>query len=71
VSHALTYARIRDDFVGASRRDRTDAYGVKLNYQFRRSMRFGLEYSRTARDSNDPAFEYTRNLVFLSASLAL
>jgi hypothetical protein len=71
VSHALTYARIRDDFVGASRRDSTDAYGVKLNYQFRRSLRFGLEYSRTVRDSNDPAFEYTRNLVFLSASLAL
>lgn len=73
LSHNLSYAHIRSTYLGAgtNRRDETDAIGVKLSYQFRRWARFGAEYIRTDRDSNDPTYRYNRNMLLFSAVLSL
>ena len=73
LSHNLTYARIHDTYLGAgtSRKDETDAIGVKLNYQFRPWARFGAEYTLTDRDSNDPTYRYSRNVLLFTVGLSL
>ena len=73
LSHTLSYANIRDKYLGdaTNRRDDTDAIGVKLHYQFRRWVRFGAEYTYTERDSNDPFYRYERNLVLFTINASI
>jgi len=73
LSHNLTYAHIRDKYLGAGtdRLDETDAIGAKLNYQFRPWARFGAEYTYTDRDSNDPTYRYGRNVLLFTLGLSL
>jgi polysaccharide biosynthesis protein VpsM len=73
LSHNLSYAHIRDTYLGAgtNRRDETNAIGVKINYQFRRWARFGAEFTRTDRDSNEPMDRYRRDLLLFTVALSL
>jgi hypothetical protein len=73
LSHNLTYAHIRDTYLGdgTNRRDDTDAIGAKIHYQFRPWARFGAEYTYTNRDSNDPQYPYRRNVIFFTLGLSL
>ncbi len=73
LSHTLSYAHIRSKYLGggSDRRDDTDAMGVKLQYQFRRWLRFGAEYTHTERDSNDPEYSYRRNVIFFTVNASL
>jgi hypothetical protein len=56
---------------GANRHDRTASGGLRMTYEFRRWMRFGAEFLRSARDSNDPNFDYTRNQLMFLVSATL
>lgn len=73
LSHNLAYSHIRDKYLGpgTDRRDESDAIGVKLSYQFRHWARFGAEYTHTKRDSNDPMYRYTRNVILFTLALSL
>lgn len=84
-SHALSWthdwsSRLRsqllgawrnDEYRGAVREDDTATLGVRLTYQFRRWLRFGVEYLRTNRDSDLDAFDYTRNLILFTVGATL
>jgi hypothetical protein len=62
-----------DQFVGAgsSRKDETGTLGFKVNYQFRRWLKFGLDYTFSDRQSNDPAFNYRKNVILFSVGATL
>jgi polysaccharide biosynthesis protein VpsM len=62
-----------DDFrgQGVSREDDTGTLGFRLNYQFRRWLRFAAEYTYTDRDSTEPATVYKRNYVLFTVGAAL
>ena len=64
-----------DNFFGgqppATRIDDTKTYGLSLTYQFRRWVRFGAEYTRTERESNNSTFDYQRNLLLFSVNATL
>jgi hypothetical protein len=62
-----------DDFRGAgvSREDDTGTLGLRLNYQFRRWLRFAAEYTYTERDSNEPVVVYKRNYVLFTVGATL
>jgi len=62
-----------DEFQGAgvSREDDTRTLGVRLTYQFRRWLRFGVEYVHTDRDSNAALFDYERNLILFTVGATL
>lgn len=73
LSHNLSYAKIRDTYLGSgtNRRDDTDAIGAKLSYQFRPWAKFGVEYTHTKRDSNDPQYPYTRDVLLFTLGVSL
>ena len=73
LSHNLSYTRLHDDFVGAgsTRNDDYDVYGLKVNYQFRRWLKFGAEYTYTKRDSNQQAFDFKQNLLLFTLGATL
>jgi hypothetical protein len=56
---------------GVTRDDDTGSLGLRLYYQFRRWLRFGVEYTYTDRNSNDPVFDYQRNAFSLTLSATL
>jgi hypothetical protein len=60
-----------DKYQGATREDDTRTAGVRLTYQFRRWLRFGVEYLRTDRDSDIQAFDYQRNFILFSVGATL
>jgi hypothetical protein len=62
-----------DDFrgEGVTREDGTGSLGLRLNYQFRRWLRFAAEYTYTDRDSNDPVVVYQRNLILFTIGATL
>ncbi len=62
-----------DDFRGAavSREDDTRTIGARVTYQFRRWLRFGLEYAHTNRDSNVEGLDYKRNLILFTVGAML
>ena len=61
-----------DSFVGASsRKDETDTIGLKVSYQFRRWLRFGLDYTFTDRASNDPTLNYRKNVILFTLGATL
>ena len=56
---------------GVTREDDTGSLGLRLHYQFRRWLRFGVEYTYTDRDSSDSFFDYQRNTFGLTLSATL
>jgi hypothetical protein len=60
-----------DKYQGFSREDNTVLTGVKLNYQFRRWLRFGVDYLHTKRDSDVQTFDYTRNVILFTVGATL
>lgn len=51
--------------------DKTDALGLKLNYQWTRNVKLGVGYDRTDKTSNVATSEYKRNIysIFLNAAI--
>ena len=62
-----------DDYrgVGVTREDEIGTLGARMFYQFRRWLRFGVEYTYTDRDSNDPLVIYQRNVIQLNIGATL
>lgn len=60
-----------DEYQGVAREDETRSAGVRVTYDFRRWLRFGLEYLRTERDSDFEAFDYKRNYFLFTVGATL
>ena len=62
-----------DDFrgVGVTREDDTATLGLRLQYQFRRWLRFGADYTYTDRESNDTTLSYKRNQFMFTVGATL
>jgi hypothetical protein len=56
---------------GVTREDDTASLGLRLHYQFRRWLRFGVEYTYSDRQSNDSTFDYQRNAISLNLNATL
>jgi hypothetical protein len=72
LSHSIQYDYFNDKYKGdSSRDDNTNALGLRMDYRFRRWLKFGAEYQFTHRDSNDPQYRYRRNLILFSLGATL
>jgi len=72
MSHSVGYDFINDKYKGnTTRDDDTNALGLKVDYRFRRWLKFGAEYNFTDRDSNDPQYRYRRNVFMFSLGATL
>ncbi len=61
----------RDEYQGFDRTDNLKSANFKLGYRFRPWLTIGGEYTYTKRDSNQPAFEYDKNLYMLTATASM
>ncbi len=71
VSSVVSLSRNDDDFVGNTRADSTDSFGLKLNYKLMRWLTIGGEYNNTSRDSNTSGFNYKKNAYMLTVGAAV
>lgn len=62
-----------DDYTGAgvTREDDNTSWGLRVDYDFRRWLRFGAAYTHFNRDSNDNTFNYKRNLLLFTVGATL
>ena len=62
-----------DDFAGngATRQDDTTAFGLRMDYDFRRWLKFSGAYTYTTRNSNVNTVEYNRNLWLFTVGATL
>lgn len=56
---------------GLGREDDTTAWGLRVDYDFRRWLRFGAAYTHSERDSNAAGFNYKRNLLLFTVGATL
>lgn len=61
----------KDQYQGFSRTDETKNLGLKAGYRFRRWLTLGAEFSHSTRESNEPTFEYDKNLYLLTATASM
>lgn len=61
----------KDQFQGFNRTDEIKSLGLKAGYKFRRWLTLGAEFSHTTRDSNQPTFEYDKNLYLFTATASM
>jgi polysaccharide biosynthesis protein VpsM len=71
VSTAINARFQNDEYQGFNRDDDVKSLGAKVAYKFRRWVTLGAEFTHTQRDSNQPAFEYDRNLWMVTAQFTL
>lgn len=62
----VTGYQVKEDFVGASRVDKTNSFGFKAEYKFRSWLLVGAEYSNSAKTSSTSANEYKRNILMFN-----
>jgi len=61
----------RDEYQGFDRTDDLKSVNLKVGYRFRRWLTIGGEYTYTKRDSNQPSFEFDKNLYMLTATASM
>jgi hypothetical protein len=72
LSHSVAYDLTNNNYKGnTTRDDDTNALGLRVDYRFRRWLKFGAEYNFTDRDSNDPQYRYRRNVLMFSIGATL
>jgi putative salt-induced outer membrane protein YdiY len=73
LSSVASYSNLKTEYqdVVPAQTDKTDAFGLKLNYQWTRNVKIGAGYDRTDKTSNNPTSEYKRNIysIFLNAAI--
>lgn len=73
LSSVVSYTNSKSEYQGAgiTQKDTTNALGLKLNYQWMRTVKIGAGYDRTDKTSNVATSEYKRNIysIFLNAAI--
>lgn len=67
---ALDYTHANQEFDPGIREDDVNSFGVSANYEWRRSVIFGLGWTYQDRDSNLLPFDYDRNQVLFTVELS-
>jgi len=62
---------LNEDYIDSRRDDDLENYQVGLNYQFRRALGFGINYTYKTRDSNIATLDYTDNVVMFTAKIGM
>lgn len=71
ISSRVTLGVVQSDFSATPRTDITRNYGLGFFYNIARTVRAGLELSRTDRSSNISIYEFNRNVSMLSLEVTL
>jgi hypothetical protein len=72
LSHSIGYDFTNDNYKGDTNRDdNTNALDLRVDYRFRRWLKFGAQYLYTDRDSNDPQYRYRRNVIMFTVGATL
>ena len=61
----------KDEYQGFDRTDDLKTLNLRVGYKFRRWLTIGGEYTYTKRDSNQPTFEFDKNLYMLTATASM
>lgn len=73
LSSDVSYSTTKAEYQGVTptQTDKTNMLGLKLNYQWMRTVKVGAAYDRTDKTSNNPTSEYKRNIysIFLNAAI--
>lgn len=59
------------DYVGSTQNDDLENYQAGLEYQFRRTIAFGVDYTYSTRDSNSVGKDYNDNIFMLTAKIGI
>ena len=72
LSHSIGYDFTNDNYKGDTNRDdNTNALDLRVDYRFRRWLKFGAQYLYADRDSNDPQYRYRRNVIMFTVGATL
>lgn len=71
LSSRVTAGRRNGDYVGNSREDDEDNFGIGLTYSMRRWLDLSLDWAYSDRSSNQAGLDYDKNTVYLRADIAL
>lgn len=66
VTSNIFAGHIKSDYEGSNRSDKTKSYGIGFYRELSYNFRLGASWSRTNRDSTDPAAEFKRNVSMLT-----
>lgn len=62
---------VRNGSIGGQRSDSTKTFGIGVNYQMRRWLKLGADYSHADRSSNIGANDFKRNILMFTAGATL
>ena len=62
---------INEEYIGSTRDDDLEYYWAGMEYQFRRGIAFGIDYTYKTRDSNRIGSDYSDNVFMLTAKIGL
>ncbi len=71
IGSRVTLGSVQSDFAATTRADTTRNYGLGVFYNIARTVKMGLEWTRTDRNSNQGIYEFTRNVTLLSLEASL
>jgi len=71
LSSTLQTSFRNEDYVDSPRDDDLTLYSAGMDYQFRRTISFGVNYSYSTRDSNINSQDYTDNIVLFSVKFGM
>jgi len=71
LSSTLQTSFRNEDYVDSPRDDDLTLYSAGMDYQFRRTISFGVNYSYSTRDSNINFQDYTDNIVLFSVKFGM
>ena len=71
INSRVSLGSVQSDFAATTRTDTTNNYGLGFFYNIARTVRAGLEWTRTDRSSNQTIYEFSRNVTMLSLEATL
>lgn len=71
ISSRASLGSVQSDFAATTRSDTINNYGLGVFYNIARTVRAGLEWTRTDRSSNQTIYEFSRNVTMLSLEATL
>lgn len=74
LSSVVSYNNTKNEYQGiggTAQTDKINAFGLQLNYQWIRTVKFGVGYDRTDKTSDVPTSEYKRDIysIFVNAAI--
>lgn len=71
LNSTVSYSRGDDDYFQSNREDDRDIYSFGVNYDWRRWVTVGAQYSYTERDSNQNTFDSEKNVFLVNFDMSL